>query len=94
MDKKYVKLILSIILDIVGYFTIIPIDIAWAPISGFLMTRMYSGSKGKIAGIISFLEEIIPFVDIFPTFTIMWIYTYVISKDKNQKDTKIIEIEQ
>jgi len=94
MDKKYVKLILSIILDIVGYFTIIPIDIAWAPISGFLMTRMYSGSKGKIAGIISFLEEIIPFVDIFPTFTIMWIYTYMISKDKNQKDTKIIEIEQ
>ena len=86
------KLLLSIILDVIGYFTIIPIDIAWAPISGFIMTRMYKGSKGKIAGIISFLEEIIPFIDIFPTFTIMWIYTYLISNEKKlEKDTKVID---
>ena len=92
MDKKYMKLLLSIILDVIGYFTIIPIDIAWAPISGFIMTRMYKGSKGKIAGIISFLEEIIPFIDIFPTFTIMWIYTYLISNEKKlEKDTKVID---
>ena len=93
MDKKYIKLLLSILLDVIGYVTIIPIDIAWAPISGFIMTRMYKGSKGKIAGIISFLEEIIPFIDIFPTFTIMWVYTYLISNDKNlAKDTKVIDV--
>ena len=44
------------------------------------MTKMYKGTKGKIAGIVSFLEEILP-LDIIPTFTIMWIYTYVIQKE-------------
>ena len=93
MNKKYQKLGLSIVLDIVGFFTIIPLDLVWAPISGFLMTKMYKGTKGKIAGIISFLEEIIPFADAIPTFTIMWIYTYVIQKgDKEKDDTVIIDV--
>jgi hypothetical protein len=93
MNKKYQKLGLSIVLDIVGFFTIIPLDLVWAPISGFLMTKMYKGTKGKIAGIISFLEEIIPFADVIPTFTIMWIYTYVIQKsDKEKDDTVIIDV--
>ncbi|MCG1036952.1 hypothetical protein [Polaribacter sargassicola] len=86
MNKKYKKLILSIILDVIGYLTIIPIDIVWAPISGYLMTKMYKGSKGKIAGIVSFLEEIIPFSDVIPTFTIMWFYTYVFNKDKEESE--------
>jgi len=86
MNKKYKKLILSIILDVVGYFTILPIDIVWAPISGYLMTKMYKGSKGKVAGIVSFLEEIIPFSDVIPTFTIMWFYTYVFNKGSEEKE--------
>ena len=57
-------------------------DVIWAPISGYLMTRMYKGKEGKIAGIISFLEEIIPFTDVIPTFTIMWFYSYVIKKEE------------
>jgi len=44
------------------------------------MAFMYKGVKGKIAGIISFLEEINPFTDVIPTFTIMWIYTNIIQK--------------
>lgn len=91
MDKKYKKLILSIILDVIGFFTVIPFDIIWAPISGYIITKMYKGNKGKVAGIISFLEEIIPFLDIIPTFTIMWIYTYIINKNDN-KDETIIEV--
>lgn len=91
MDKKYKKLILSIILDVIGFFTVIPFDIIWAPISGYIITKMYKGNKGKVAGIISFLEEIIPFLDIIPTFTIMWIYTYVINKE-DTKDETIIEV--
>ena len=91
MDKKYKKLILSIVLDVIGFFTVIPFDIIWAPISGFIITKMYKGNKGKVAGIISFLEEIIPFLDVIPTFTIMWIYTYIINKNDNIDET-IIEV--
>lgn len=80
MNKKYKKLGISIILDTFGLFTITPLDLVWAPISGYIMTKMYKGTSGKIAGIISFLEEILP-LDIIPTFTIMWIYTYVIKKE-------------
>ncbi len=75
---KYKKLALSIVLDLIGLITIF--DIIWAPLSGFIMTRLYPGKKGKIAGIISFVEEILPGLDIIPTFTIMWFYTYVFSK--------------
>lgn len=91
MNKKYKKLILSIVLDIIGFFTVIPFDIIWAPISGFIITKMYKGNKGKVAGIISFLEEIIPFLDVIPTFTFMWIYTYIINKE-DTKDETIIEV--
>ena len=91
MDKKYKKLILSIILDVIGFFTVIPFDIIWAPISGYIITKMYKGNKGKVAGIISFLEEIIPFLDVIPTFTIMWIHTYIINKEDTKNET-IIEV--
>lgn len=80
MNKKYKKLGISIILDTFGLFTITPLDLVWAPISGYIMTKMYKGTSGKIAGIISFLEEILP-LDIIPTFTIMWIYTHAIKKE-------------
>lgn len=87
--SKNKKLILSILFDIIGFFTFI--DIVWAPLSGYLMAKMYKGSKGKIAGIISFLEEIIPGLDIIPTFTIMWFITYVFSKEEKTIDIKEIE---
>ncbi len=88
MNKKYKKLALSILLDLIG---LIPfIDLVWAPLSGYIMTKMYTGNKGKIAGIVSFVEELIPFSDIIPTFTIMWFYTYVFNKDKTEKEEEII----
>ena len=92
--SKYKKLALSIVFDIIGFITFI--DLIWAPLSGYLMTKMYKGKKGKIAGVISFLEEIIPGLDIIPTFTIMWLVTYVFSKDENsiKKEEAYIEIEQ
>ncbi|AOW16163.1 hypothetical protein LPB03_01230 [Polaribacter vadi] len=85
MNKKYKKLGLSIVLDIIGFIPIPLLDLAWAPISGYVMTKMYKGTKGKIAGIVSFLEEILP-LDIIPTFTIMWIYTYIIQKETIETD--------
>ena len=84
MNKKYKKLLASIVLDIIGMIPIPFLDFLWAPLSGYIMTKMYKGKEGKVAGIISFLEEILP-LDIIPTFTIMWIYSYVINKRKNEE---------
>ena len=79
-------LLLSILFDAVGMFSFsIPLigefsDVVWAPISAFLMMQMYKEGKGKLAGILSFLEEIIPFTDFIPSFTLMCLYTYVFTK--------------
>jgi hypothetical protein len=83
--SKSKKLVMGIVFDAIGMITFI--DIIWAPVSGFLMTRMYSGRKGRVAGIFSFIEEILPGFDIIPSFTIMWFYTYVFSKQP-----KVIEV--
>jgi len=80
------NLVLGLLFDIIGMLSFsIPwigefSDVVWAPISGLLMVWMYKGSLGKISGIFSFLEEIIPFTDVIPTFTLTWIYKYLIKK--------------
>lgn len=76
--SKNKKLVLGIVFDLIGMITFI--DIVWAPVSGLIMSKMYTGRKGKIAGVFSFIEEILPGFDIIPSFTIMWFYTYVFSK--------------
>ncbi|MFS4483125.1 hypothetical protein ACKGJY_08915 [Hyunsoonleella sp. 2307UL5-6] len=78
--NKYKKLALSILLDAIGMITFI--DIIWAPASAYFMSKMYKGNRGKIAGFVSFIEEIIPGFDIIPTFTIMWFLTYVFQKEE------------
>ena len=82
--SKNKKLLLGIVFDLIGIITFI--DIIWAPLSGYLMTKMYQGKSGKVAGIVAFIEELVPGLDIIPSFTIMWFYTYVF----NTED-KIIE---
>ncbi|MFV8327904.1 hypothetical protein [Flavobacterium sp. ZS1P14] len=69
---------LSFTVPLVGEFS----DVVWAPIAGYLMTTMYKGTVGKVGGVVAFLEEILPFSDFIPTFTLTWIYNYVI-KNKN-----------
>jgi hypothetical protein len=44
------------------------------------MTQLYEGKKGKIAGVLVFIEEALPILDVVPTFTIMWVYTYYFDK--------------
>lgn len=86
--KKYQKLLLSLLFDALGYVSfLIPgigefSDIIWAPISAWLMTKLYKGKIGKIAAVITFVEEALPFTDVIPTFTIMWFYTYVFKSEK------------
>ena len=83
------KLILGLFFDFIGMLSyIIPgiaetVDIIWAPISGMLLVAMYKGTTGKVAGVIGTLEELIPFTDIIPTFTITWFYEYF--QDKKNK---------
>jgi hypothetical protein len=46
------------------------------------MVRMYPGTTGKIAGVVSFLEEAIPGLDFFPSFTLTWLYSYFFERRK------------
>lgn len=97
MKKEKKLLIYSILLDLVGLVSfIIPIfgelsDFIWAPISGWLLMRMYKGTAGKVGGVISMLEEILPFTDVIPTFTLMWLYTYFF-KSEDTDDGRLIPI--
>lgn len=91
--KKQVLLIVGIVLDLVGMVSfIIPFfgeltDIVWAPVAAWLMTRMYKGAGGRIASVITMVEELLPFSDIIPTFTLMWVYTYIIKTEDKDKNT-------
>ncbi len=91
--NKFTILFLSLLFDGIGMisYTILGFgeatDAVWAPISAWLMTKLYKGKEGKIAGVITFIEEAIPGIDIIPTFTLMWIYTYIIS-NKSSENSK------
>ena len=82
------QLILGIFFDAVGMLSFsIPFlgefsDVIWAPLSGLILARMYKGTVGKVGGFISFVEELLPFTDIIPTFTLTWIYTHIIKKGR------------
>ncbi|HLW63279.1 MAG TPA: hypothetical protein VKY33_07755 [Flavobacterium sp.] len=86
--SKYRLLLWGLLLDAVGMlsFTIPFIgafsDIIWAPIAGLLLKSMYKGTIGKVGGIVVFFEELLPGTDVIPTFTLAWIYTYLIQSKK------------
>lgn len=85
-EEKQRKLIMGLLFDAVGMLSFtIPLvgefgDVIWAPLAGFLMSYMYKGRVGKVAGFFAFLEEILPFTDIIPSFTLTWLYSYYIQK--------------
>ncbi|MCK0131798.1 hypothetical protein MWU59_09810 [Flavobacteriaceae bacterium F08102] len=86
--KKYSILLMCIVFDIVGMLSFsLPFigeytDVIWAPISSLILYAMFRGDIGKIGGLVSFLEEILPGLDVIPTFTLMWIYKFYLSKQK------------
>lgn len=88
MQKKYRLLFWGILFDGVGLLSfVIPFlgeffDVIWAPLSAFIIYRMYKGTNGKLGSLISFVEEIgILGTDFIPTFTLTWIYKYLIKKE-------------
>lgn len=88
MKNKYVLLFLSILFDAMGMLSyLVPVlgesfDIIWAPIAAFLIFKMYKGTEGKIAGAVTFIEEAMPGLDLIPTFTLTWVYKFLIKKEK------------
>lgn len=79
----------GLFLDAIGMVTMaIPfigsiLDILWAPYAAKKMSEMYKGKDGKVASVIVFIEEIIPMTDFIPTFTLMWLYTFVWKKEQS-----------
>jgi hypothetical protein len=98
MRSKNKLLIKGLAFDALGMATYaIPfvgpfLDFLWAPFAAKKMSEMYPGKKGKVASALVFLEEILPGTDIIPTFTLMWIYTFVWKKEENYNDI-ILEAE-
>lgn len=94
-NKKYKQLLLGLLFDGIGMLSFaIPFigefsDIVWAPLSAWLMTRMYKGKIGQVAGVVTFIEEILPGFDLIPSFTLMWFYTYVFKGTKNERPIEI-----
>ena len=85
--NKYKLLNKGILLDLIGMATmLVPswgtiVDLIWAPYAAFQINKMYRGTQGKIAAVVVFLEEILPGLDIIPTFTLMWLYTFILKKN-------------
>ncbi|WP_422859808.1 hypothetical protein ACOKFD_02505 [Flagellimonas sp. S174] len=86
--SKYQDLFLGLLFDGIGMLSFaIPgigefSDVIWAPLAGWLMTRMYKGKMGQLAGVVTFIEELVPGWDFVPSFTLMWLYTHLFSKRK------------
>lgn len=65
-------------MDAIGYFTYaVPVlgefgDIFWAPVSALIFMASFGGWKGVLGGAFNFVEEILPFTDFIPSFTIAW----------------------
>ena len=72
------NLTVCILLDLLGMGSyILPFfseftDMIWAPISAIIFNQLFGGRLGMIGGVLNFLEEILPFTDIIPSFTIAW----------------------
>ncbi|MFX0094491.1 MAG: hypothetical protein ACFFBD_22325 [Candidatus Hodarchaeota archaeon] len=87
-NTTIVNLILSIIIDIIGMLTyLFPIpfvgevfDVIWAPISGFLIYRIYG--RRRMFGIIGTVEELLPLTDLIPTATLIWLYLFFFKRDE------------
>lgn len=94
IQKPLPSLIFCILMDLVGMasFTIPFVgdftDIVWAPLSAIIFYRTFGGKMGLFGGAFDFIEEILPFTDFVPTFTIAWyLRSRSISRDGRKRLT-------
>ncbi|MDO3694630.1 hypothetical protein QVZ41_07200 [Wenyingzhuangia sp. chi5] len=87
MKSKYIKLLASIILDVLGMLPFfVPglgemVDVVWAPLSAYLIVKIYQNKVSKYTAVIGFIEEALPFTDFVPTFTITWLLSLWLDKN-------------
>lgn len=85
--SKNKKLALSILFDAIGYLSFItPLaitDIIWAPLSAFILSKLYKGKTIKGFALFALIEELLPWSDVVPTFTITWVYVYYFDKSED-----------
>ena len=92
--KKSPSLVFCLAMDAVGMLTYaIPFlgefgDVVWAPLSAMIFFFSFGGKKGAFGALFNFVEEIVPFLDFIPTFTIAWIYQRYFEK-KNPVSTNL-----
>lgn len=49
-------------------------DICWAPISAYVFYRSFGGRTGKLGAMLNLMEELLPFADMLPTYTLAYFY--------------------
>ncbi len=95
MNYRVKKLALCLLLDAVGCISFtLPLigefsDIIWAPIAALISYKMFGEKRGKYTALTTFTEEILPFTDIIPSFTIFCILFDWIGVG-NSKQTSIL----
>ena len=81
--KPMPSLSMCLLMDLLGFaFLSIPflgpfVEMLFAPISAIVYWKMFGFRKGFFGGIFNFIEELIPGVDLIPTFTITWVMQYM-----------------
>lgn len=91
MKNKYLKLAVCVLLDGLGYLSYFilgigeSIDVVWAPLAGWLNYKLFREEAGTGGAIFTFIEEALPGTDFIPSFTITWVYAYIVRKNKNAK---------
>lgn len=95
MKNKYLKLFACILLDGVGYlsYSVLGIgeviDVVWAPLAAWINYRLFREEAGTGGALFTFIEEALPGTDFIPSFTLTWIYSYVIGR--KSKAGKVLE---
>lgn len=88
---------LCIILDVIGMATfLIPgvgegFDTFWAPVSGLLFLAMF---KSPMGALLAGAEEIIPFTDFIPSFTIGYFLLYKMKKQSKAQELEYTPYEE
>lgn len=91
-EKPLPSLATCIVMDLIGMASYaVPvlgevIDLAWAPVSAAIYLKMFGVKRGLLGGMFNFVEELLPGLDIIPTFTISWFLLY----SKSRKETYTI----
>ncbi len=89
-SNKYVRLLICLLMDGVGMLSyILPgigeaMDIVWAPVATYIMYKMFGDRlEGKIGSFLTLIEELSIGLDFIPTFTITWIFRYLVKNGSN-----------